>query len=84
MAWADRTKVIRLAGAKVQTFDNALRIFEDPDFQSAVKFEVPYGAVLQLGATTEIAGRKWIEAILPDGTAGYVLASSVRSHAIIL
>jgi hypothetical protein len=84
MAWVDRTKVIRLAGSKVQTFDNTLRILEGPDFQSAVKSEVSYGTVLQLGATTEIAGRQWIEATLPDGTAGYVLAASVRSHAIIL
>ena len=84
IAWADRTKVIKLAGAKVRAFDNELRILEDPDFQAAVKFEVPYGAELQLRAVTEIAGREWIEAILPDGTAGYVLAASVRNHTIIL
>jgi hypothetical protein len=84
-AYALRTSpIVALAGTRVQTFDNTLRIFEDSDFQSAVKSEVPYGTVLQLGATTEIAGREWIEVTLPDGTAGYVLASSVRSHAIIL
>src|SRR5262245_49657721 len=87
IAWAERTKVITLKGAKVRTFDDTLRMFEDPDlpdFQSAVKFEVPYGTELQLGAATEIEGLEWIEAFLPDGTAGYVLASSVRTHSMIL
>ena len=84
IAWAERTKVITLRGAKVRTFDDTLRIFEDPDFQSAVKFEVPYGTELQLGAATEIEGLEWIEALLPDGTAGYVVASIVRTHSMIL
>src|SRR5215471_10470443 len=84
IAWAERTKVITLKGAKVRTFDDTLHIFEDPDFQSAVKFEVPYGTELQLGAASEIEGLEWIEALLPDATAGYVLASSVRTHSMIL
>jgi hypothetical protein len=93
-AWRDTTltmepqirrtsPMVALAGIWVWTFDNALRILESPDLQSAVKFEVPSGTELQLGAVSEIAGREWIEAMLPDGTAGHVLATSVRSHAAI-
>lgn len=70
-----------LAGRKVRTLDGALRVFEDRDFNSAVRSVLPYGAEIQLGATSEVDGREWIEAALPDGTSGYVLGSSTRSHA---
>jgi hypothetical protein len=69
-----------LAARKVRTLDGALCVFEDRDWNSAVIFQPPHGSEIQLGAVTEVHGREWIEAALPDGLSGYVLGASIRSH----
>jgi len=71
-----------LEGRKLQTLDDALRVFEDRDLNSAVRSQLPRGAEIQLGAASEVDGREWIEAALQDGITGYVLGASARSHAM--
>jgi hypothetical protein len=69
-----------LVGIRVKTEDDALRVYEACDFNSGVKAEVPRGAEILLGRTLENDGREWIEATLPEGTSGWVLGPSMRSH----
>lgn len=69
-----------LVGRKVRTTDNALRVFEACDVNSAVRSQLPIEAEIQLGTASEIGGREWIEATLPNGTSGYVVGASLRSH----
>jgi hypothetical protein len=71
-----------LLGRKVRTSDDALRVFQTPDLNAVVRCQVPCGAEIQLGAVLEADGREWIEAALPDGTSGFVLGASMRSHTI--
>jgi hypothetical protein len=68
------------AGKTVKTLDDGLRVFEKRELGSAVRFQPPPGFEIRLGAVFEVDGREWIEAALPDGTSGYVLGSSARSH----
>jgi hypothetical protein len=72
-----------LEGIRVRTTDDALRVFEGPDFQSALKSEVPCGAELHLGSAFEVEGREWVEVILPDGVSGFALGASLRSHTAV-
>jgi len=67
-------------GRRARTIDGAVRVFQDRDLNSAMKSEVPQGVVLHLGVASEVGGREWVEATLPDGTSGYVLGANVRSH----
>jgi hypothetical protein len=70
-----------LEGSKLKTFDDALAVYEDCDFNSPVLNRLPSGAEFQLGHGSRIEGREWLEAELSDGKKDYVLAASVRSHA---
>ena len=69
-----------LAGRKVRTLDDTLRVFQDRDLNSPVIGHSRTGVEIQLGAVSEIDGREWVEATLPDGTTGYLVSASARSH----
>jgi len=71
-----------MAGRKVRTFDDGLVVYEGCDVNSAVISRPLKGSEIQLGLSSEIERREWLEAVLPDGQRGYVLASSARSHSI--
>lgn len=70
-----------LAGRKVRTLDDALLVYQDRDLSSGVVARPPNGTEVQLGSLSELDGREWLEAVLPNGDKGYVLGVSVRSHA---
>jgi hypothetical protein len=69
-----------LAGCKVRTLDDALRVFQDHDLTSPVIGQLPKDVEIQLGGVLEIEGREWVEATLSDGTTGYLVSASARSH----
>lgn len=69
-----------LADRKVRTLDDSLRLFQRCDLKSPVIGCIPKGAELQLGAVSEIEGREWVEVAIPDGSHGYLVSASVRSH----
>jgi hypothetical protein len=69
-----------IANRKVRTLDDTLRVFQDRDLNSPVIGQLPNGVEIQLGAVSEIEGREWVEATLPDGTTGYLVSASARSH----
>ena len=69
-----------IANRKVRTLDDTLRVFQDRDLNSPVIGHSPEGVEIQLGAVSEIEGREWAEATLPDGTSGYLVSASARSH----
>jgi hypothetical protein len=64
---------------KVTTIDDTLEIYQEPSLDSTVITKVPSGVELQLGATTVIEGREWVEAVL-DGNRGYVIGPNARGH----
>jgi hypothetical protein len=47
---------------------------------AAVIGQLPQGAIIQLGAVSEIEGREWVETTMTDGTLGYLVSATVRSH----
>ncbi len=65
---------------RVRTLDDAIQVFQDRDFDSAVISRVRQGVELQLGATSQVFRREWVEATLPDGICGFVLGATARSH----
>jgi hypothetical protein len=69
-----------LAGRRLRTLDDALQVYQSCDFNSPVVAQLPRGAEIQLGAASEFEGREWLEATLLDGSTGYVLGPSARSH----
>ena len=69
-----------LAGQSVRAADDSLFIYQDCDFNSAIVGRPVKGTEIQLGAMSEIEGREWFEAALPNGDKGYVLAATTRSH----
>lgn len=69
-----------LAGRKVRTLDDTLQVFQDRDLNSAVVGNFPKDVEIQLGGVSEIEGREWLEATLPNGTTGYLVSASARSH----
>jgi Zn-dependent protease with chaperone function len=69
-----------LTGRRLRTLDDTLRVFQDRNFNSTVVAQLPKGADIQLGAASEFEGREWLEAKLADGTTGYVLGPTARSH----
>ena len=71
-----------MAGRKVRTFDDGLVVYEGCDVNSAVISRPLKGSEIQLGSSSEIEEREWLEAALHDGKRGYILASSARSHSI--
>lgn len=80
----DHPIIAGLTGQRIRTLDDSLRVFQNHDLNSDVIRQIPQGLEIQLGAATEIDGREWIEANLPDGAVGYVLGSSVRSHTAVV
>ena len=72
-----------LAGCKVRTLDDGLRVFQDHDLNSPVIGQLPKDVEIQLGGVFEIEGREWVEASLLDGTTGYLVCASARNHAEI-
>jgi hypothetical protein len=71
-----------LAGRRVTTVDGALVLYERSDFNSTVIARVSQRTELQLGGSSQIDGREWIEAVTPSGVMGYCLAASIRSHSV--
>src|ERR1051326_6078576 len=69
-----------LAGKKVHV-DDVLQVFKSRDLKSDVLSQPGKDTVIQLGVVSDVDGREWIEATLPDGTFGFVLGPSVRSQA---
>lgn len=73
-----------LAGCRIRTTDNAVRILQAHDLNSTVVAELPGGTEVQLGAASEIDGREWLEATLQDGSSGYVLGPIARGHSLTI
>lgn len=65
---------------KVTTTDDMLRVYQDRDLSSTVIVQASKGLDIRLGAATVHEGREWIEATVEDGSAGYILGPSARSH----
>jgi hypothetical protein len=59
-----------LAGGRVKALDDALVVHQDRDPKSPPVGKVPPGTEINLGPVTEVDGREWVEAGLPDGTQG--------------
>jgi hypothetical protein len=64
----------------VRTIDDTLAVFHARDLNSTQVCRLPEGTEFTLGHTSEIEGRRWIEALLPDGIRGYVLGPSALGH----
>lgn len=64
----------------VITTDDSLRILADRNLSSDVLALVPKGTEIELGGTSTLDGREWIQAKLKSGRSGYVLAPSARGH----
>ena len=64
----------------VRVLDDALVVYQERDFHSAVIDHPTKGSEIQIASQSEVEGREWFEAVLPNGIRGYVLAASVRSH----
>jgi hypothetical protein len=64
----------------VTTVDDMLQIFSARDLESSVLARIPKGVDLQLDEPTTVEGREWMQAMLNDGTFGFVLAPSARGH----
>jgi hypothetical protein len=65
---------------EVTTIDDTVAIYQVRDSNSTAIAQVPRGHNIRLGAAEEYGGREWMEATLADGTVGYVLGPSARSH----
>ncbi|MGH9583556.1 MAG: hypothetical protein ACRD4O_11530 [Bryobacteraceae bacterium] len=65
---------------RVTTTDDALDVYGDHDVSSKIIAHARKGSEIQLGIGAIDDGREWMEAILEDGTAGYVLGPSARGH----
>jgi len=72
-----------IEGRKVSTIDEVVLVYQDRDLNAAAIGRPPKGTEIQLGFLSEVEGRQWIEAVLPDGKKGYVLAASARSHSVL-
>jgi len=68
----------------VTAIDDHLDLYESRDLSSRVVAKVPKGAKIQLGAVEQFEGREWIRATLDDGSAGFVLGPSARSHTTLV
>jgi hypothetical protein len=64
----------------VTTTDDTLQIFAARDLDSNVLARIPKGVEVELGDTSTVEGRGWIQATPKDGASGFVLAPSVRGH----
>jgi hypothetical protein len=73
-------KTDSLANRRVKTLDGGLVIYQDRDLNSPIINFPPSGTEIQLGSSSMVAGREWLEAILPNGFKGYALGPSLRSH----
>jgi uncharacterized protein (UPF0335 family) len=65
---------------KVTVTDGTLQVYQARDFSSTVILQLARGSEIELGASQIFDGREWIEANLGNGSVGYVLGPSVRSH----
>ena len=63
----------------VKTIDNGLLLYSDRDVNSSTT-HVEALRYVELGIPREIGGREWVEARLTNGTAGFALLPSIRSH----
>lgn len=72
----------QLPGRRVKTLDGTLMLYQGRDLRSSVISRLPAEAEIQLGSRSEVDGREWLEARLPNGTGGYVLGASARSHTV--
>jgi hypothetical protein len=64
----------------VKTIDDTVVIFHARGLTSAHVCQLSKGAELALGQTSELEGRLWVHALLPDGVSGYVLGPSALGH----
>jgi hypothetical protein len=64
----------------VTASDDTLELYQARDLGSAVIAKLAKGSRIDLGTPIEWNGREWMQATLDDGTVGYVLAPSARSH----
>jgi hypothetical protein len=68
-----------LANRMVKTIDGAFMIYQDRDLNSP-NMSPATGTEIQLGASSIIAEREWVEATLPNGNKGYAFGANVRGH----
>jgi len=64
---------------RVTTTDDQLQVYRQRDLASAI-VHVPKAVGLTLSDSTVFEDREWMEATLEDGTVGYVLGPTARSH----
>jgi len=64
----------------VTTTDDSLLVYQARELNSTVIATIPKGQNIRVGAPEEHAGREWLETTLADGSIGYVLGPSARSH----
>ena len=67
-------------GTRVSTVNDTLLLYQACDLGSNVITKLAKGSRMELSTAEEVGGREWMQAILEDGTVGYVLAPSARSH----
>jgi hypothetical protein len=65
---------------KITTIDDGLQLYQSRDLSSRVITHVPHGHELQVDADEVFEGREWLTVSLQDGTTGYTLGPSARSH----
>lgn len=70
----------RIMLRKVTATDDTVQIYQCRDLDSSVIAHVPQGHQIQLGTAEVFEGREWVEAILEDGTVGYILGPTARGH----
>jgi hypothetical protein len=73
-------RVASLVGRHVRVLDDALVVYQERDFNSAVIDHPAKGSEIHIASQSEVEGREWFEAVLPNGMKGYVLAANARSH----
>jgi hypothetical protein len=66
----------------VTVTEDSLPVYQDRDLTSTVIAQVPrgHGIKTRLDVAKDRVGREWMEANLPDGRVGYILATSARGH----
>lgn len=64
----------------VAATDDTLQVFTDRKLDSNVLARIAKGEEVELGETYVFEGREWIRVTIRDGTSGWVLAPSARSH----
>jgi hypothetical protein len=67
-------------GIEVTTTDDRVTVYQTRDLNSSVIAQLPKDQEIRLRGAEQFDGREWMETVLRDGRAGYVLAPNARGH----